>query len=122
MRNRMIAPWALLMTIGASSAALAHADLKATVPEKNATLKTAPSEVAIDFSEELNPALSHIVVEDAKGKHVDKADSHVAADNPKHLSVDLTTLAAGTYKVIWTSVAADDGHKLTGSFKFTVAP
>jgi hypothetical protein len=122
MRYQMIAPLAAVMMIGATSAAFAHADLKASVPEKDATLKTAPAEVALDFSEELNPKLSHIVVKDAKGKNVDKADSHVAADNPKHLSVDLAALAAGTYKVIWTSVAADDGHKLTGSFKFTVAP
>ena len=110
-----------LITTG-STAAFAHAELKISMPEKNATLKTAPTDVMIEFSEALNPKLSKIVVQDAKGKQVDKGDSMVDGGDPKHLMVDLNTLAAGTYKVTWTSVAADDGHKLTGSFKFTVAP
>jgi hypothetical protein len=122
MRYQMILPAAALLMISSASAAFAHAELQSSVPAKNATVKSAPAEIAIEFSEELNPQLSKIVVQDAKGKHVDKADSHVGADNPKHLSVDVTPLAAGTYKVTWTSVAADDGHKLSGSFKFTVAP
>ncbi len=122
MRYTMILPVATMLTVAASTAAFAHAELKTSVPEKDATLKTAPSEVAIDFSEEVNPKLSKIVVMDAKGQHVDKGDSHVAASDAKHMSVDLKALTAGTYKVVWTSVAADDGHKLKGSFKFTVAP
>lgn len=115
-------PLAALLAVIGAGAAYAHAELKSSVPEKNATLKAAPAEVAIEFSEELNPTLSRIVVEDLAGKHVDKGDSHLGVNDSKHLSVDLQSLAAGTYKVIWTSVAADDGHKLTGSFKFTVAP
>jgi methionine-rich copper-binding protein CopC len=122
MRYTAILPVAALLTTAASGAAFAHAELKTSVPEKGANLKTAPTEVAIDFSEEVNPKLSHIVVLDAKGQHVDKGDSHVAADDAKHMSVDLQPLAAGIYKVVWTSVAADDGHKLSGNFKFTVAP
>jgi len=122
MRYQMIVPVAALLIVSSAGAAFAHAELKTSVPEKNATVKTVPAEVTIEFSENLNPKLSHIIVQDVKGKHVDKADSHVGTDDPKHLSVDLTPLSAGIYKVTWTSVAADDGHKLSGSFKFTVAP
>lgn len=111
-----------MLTLTAGSVAFAHAELKTSVPEKNAKVKTAPSEVAIDFSEEVNPKLSRITVLDAKGEHVDKGDSHVAADDAKHMSVGLRLLAAGTYKVVWTSVAVDDGHKVSGSFQFTIAP
>jgi methionine-rich copper-binding protein CopC len=106
----------------AAGRAFAHAELETSSPQKNAVLKTPPTEIAIDFSEEVNPKLSRIVVKDAAGKRVDKDDGHVAADNAKHFSVDLDALAAGTYAVDWTSVAAEDGHKLTGAFKFTVAP
>lgn len=106
----------------AAGAAFAHAELQSSAPQKNAVLKIAPTEVAIDFSEDVNPKLSHIVVKDASGKRVDKKDGHIAADNAKHFSVDLEPLAAGEYEVSWTSVAAEDGHKLSGKFKFKVAP
>lgn len=110
------------LTVPASGIAFAHAELQSSAPQKNAVLKMAPTEVAIDFSEEVNPKLSHIVVKDAAGKQVDKKDGHVAADNAKHFSVDLEPLAAGEFQVSWTSVAAEDGHKLSGTFKFKVAP
>jgi copper resistance protein C len=113
---------AALFTVAAVSNAFAHAELKSSVPEKDATVKTAPSEVAIEFDEEVNAKLSSIVVTNSAGQHVDKGDSHLVGDDAKHLSVDLNPLPAGTYQVIWTSVAADDGHKLSDSFKFTVAP
>src|SRR5262245_35995945 len=110
------------LMLAAAGDAYAHAELETSVPQKNAVLKTAPTEVAIDFSEAVNPKLSHIVVRDVKGKQVDKADGHVAPDNAKHFSVDLNPLEEGIYTVNWTSVAAEDGHKLSGAFKFTIAP
>jgi methionine-rich copper-binding protein CopC len=122
MRYKMSAAYATLLTMAAIGNAFAHAELKSSVPEKDATLKVAPSEVSIEFDEEINPKLSLIVVQDATGQHVDKGDSHIVGDDAKHLSVDLNPLKAGTYRVIWTSVATDDGHKVTDMFKFTVAP
>jgi methionine-rich copper-binding protein CopC len=119
---RSITVAALALTLAAAGDAWAHAELEASTPQKNAVLKTAPTEVAIDFSEEVNPKLSRIVVKNAQGKQVDKADGHVASDNAKHFSVDLNPLQAGVYSVQWTSVSADDGHKESGTFKFTIAP
>jgi methionine-rich copper-binding protein CopC len=122
MRYKTMAAYAALITMAAVANAFAHAELKSSVPEKDAMVKTAPTEVSITFDEEVNPKLSLIVVEDAKGQHVDKSDSHLVGGDAKHLSVDLNPLPAGTYQVIWTSVAADDGHKVSDKFKFTVAP
>jgi methionine-rich copper-binding protein CopC len=31
-----------------------------------------------------------------------------------------TTLAPGRYTVKWTAVSTDDGHKVSGSYSFTV--
>ena len=109
-------------SVAVAGAAFAHAELQSSAPQKNAVVKTPPTEVAIDFSEEVNPKLSHIVVKDASGKRVDRNDGHVATGNAKHFSVDLQSLSAGEYEVSWTSVSADDGHKLSGRFKFKVAP
>jgi methionine-rich copper-binding protein CopC len=121
MRYASIASLAAALSMAAGQA-FAHAELETSSPQRNAVLKTPPVEVAIDFSEEVNPKLSLILVKDAAGKRVDKDDGHVAADNAKHFSVDLKPLAAGTYDVHWVSVAVEDGHKLMGAFKFTVAP
>jgi methionine-rich copper-binding protein CopC len=107
--------------MGAANA-FGHAELKTSVPQKNAVLKTAPTEVSIEFTEELNAQLSRIVVNDAKGQQVDKGDGHIDAGDAKHLTVDLSPLGAGAYQVVWTSVSADDGHKESGKFTFTVAP
>jgi methionine-rich copper-binding protein CopC len=122
MRYSSTAAWLAVIMMAAAGNAFAHAELKSSMPEKDARLKAAPTEVSIMFDEEVNPKLSLIVVQDAKGQPVDKADSHLVGGDAKHLSVDLNPLPAGTYQVIWTSVAADDGHKLSASFSFTVAP
>jgi methionine-rich copper-binding protein CopC len=122
MRYGMGAACAVLMMTAMAANAFAHAELKSSVPERDATVKPAPSEVSIEFDEEVNPKLSLIVVQDAQGHRVDKADSHLVGGDAKQLSVDLNPLPAGTYQVIWTSVAADDGHKVTDTFQFTVAP
>lgn len=113
---------AAALSMAATGHAFAHAELETSSPQRNAVLKSPPTEVAIDFSEDVNPKLSLILVKDAAGKRVDKDDGHVAADNAKHFSVDLNPLAAGTYEVHWVSVAAEDGHKLIGAYKFTIAP
>jgi methionine-rich copper-binding protein CopC len=122
MRNIATLILATALTATAATAAFAHAELESALPAANATVKEAPKTIELDFSEELNAKLSKIEVEDSMGMQVDKSDSHIAADNEKHLSVDLNALGAGTYKVNWTSVASDDGHKLTGSYTFTVQP
>ena len=122
MHNRILAACSAAFALAFAANAFAHAELKSSVPEKDATVNPAPSEIALTFDEEVNPKLSLIVVEDAAGQKMDKADSHLAGGDTKHLSVDLNPLKPGIYQVLWTSVAADDGHKLTGKFSFTVAP
>ena len=122
MKLRMLAACSAAFALAFAANVFAHAEYKSSVPEKDATVKTAPADVTIEFDEEVNPKLSLIVVQGAGGQKVDKGDSHLAGGDARHLSVDLDALKAGVYKVLWTSVAADDGHKLTGTFSFTVAP
>jgi len=121
MQFRVLAACSPAFALVFAANAFAHAEYKSSVPQKDATIKPAPASIVIEFDEEVNPKLSLIAVEDANGHKVDKSDSHLAGDE-KHLSVDLGPLSPGVYKVLWTSVAADDGHKLTGTFNFTVAP
>lgn len=99
--------------------ALAHAHLKAASPAADATVTIAPAEVALDFSEAIEPKFSDIAVADAKGVRVDKGDVHVAPDNAKHLMVGLKPLEPGAYTVTWR-VTSTDTHKTSGRFSFSV--
>ncbi|ABO56344.1 copper homeostasis periplasmic binding protein CopC [Burkholderia vietnamiensis] len=102
-----------------AQAAHAHAHPKTLDPAADATLASAPHEVAIDFSETLEPAFSSIVVTDSHGQSVADGKSTVDAGNRKRMHVALASLAAGTYTVAWVAVASD-GHRTQGRYTFTV--
>jgi len=102
--------------------AFAHADLASANPPVSGTVATAPSEISITFTEDVEPKFSGIQVLDATGKRVDEGSVHTAPDNEKILSIGLKPLTAGTYKVIWHATAADDSHKTKGNYLFTVKP
>ena len=106
---------ALLIT---AHLAVAHALPKQQSPAPDSAVE-APHEVAIDFSEGLEPAFSTLVVVDAAGKQVNSAKSAVDAGNKKHMSVALGDLKTGVYQVEWTAVA-DDGHRTQGHYLFNV--
>jgi methionine-rich copper-binding protein CopC len=111
-----------VLSLAGARTALAHADLASTGPAASAIVKTAPTEISITFTEEVEPKFSSIQVLDAGGKRVDDGAAHTAPDNEKLLSIGLKPLAPGTYKVIWHATAADDSHKTKGSYEFTVKP
>jgi methionine-rich copper-binding protein CopC len=101
------------------SSAFAHAHLVSSVPQSGGTVATAPTQVSIDFTEELEPKASSIRVDDTTGAQVDTGDSHTDKTNAKRLIVDLKALQPGTYKVIWKATATDT-HKTNGTFTFKV--
>lgn len=100
----------------------AHALLKDSTPARDATLKTAPAEVAVDFTEEVTPRFSGLTVEDSAGHRVDKGDVHPEGKAGARLGVNLLPLKPGIYVVRWHAVSADDGHKTQGSYHFTLTP
>ena len=90
------------------------------MPAVGSTVRTAPAEVRIDFTEGIEPAFTTIHVSDARGMRVDQGSAHLEGDNT-HLAVALKALAPGSYRVAWKAVAVDT-HHTEGSFTFTVAP
>ena len=111
-----------VLALASAGTAFAHGDLATPNPAAGATVKTAPTEVSITFTEEVEPKFSSIEVLDAQGQRVDEGEAHTAPDNAKVLSVGLKPLAPGTYKVIWHNTSVDDSHKTKGSYEFTVKP
>ena len=99
--------------------AFAHAELKQATPSIGSTVPTAPSEVALNFSEELEPSFSTVVVRDSGGRRVDKGETQVDKANRSVMRVSLKPLTPGVYIVEWRVVTTDT-HRTGGTFKFRV--
>ena len=69
----LVIPALLLGTIAAS----AHSELERAEPQAGSTVRSAPSEVAIWFSQKLEPAFSTIAVRNAAGQRVDVGKTRV---------------------------------------------
>ncbi len=109
----------LVVNMGAV-AALAHAHLLRQSPAENANVPS-PTEIALRFSEPLEPAFSAILVRDAAGRQVDKHDTRLDKTDGLTLHVSLPPLTAGQYRVEWRAVSTDS-HKIQGGYTFSVSP
>ena len=102
--------------------ASAHAFIDHTDPVVGSTIKQAPAEIRLAYTQGLEPAFSRVQVFDASGKEVDKKDVHLDSKNNHLMIVSLLPgLGAGKYKVVWRVVSVDT-HPTEGSFSFVVAP
>ncbi len=119
----MKSPKALAAALAASFclAAGAHAFLDRAEPKVGSTVKVAPTELRLWFTEAVEPAFSSVQVVDATGKRVDTAGVQVDAQNRKLLHVPLAKLAPGSYTAAWRIVSVDT-HVSEGRFAFHVAP
>ena len=105
----------------AASGAAAHALLKSAAPAPGSTVRAAPEQVVIRFSEPLEPRFSSIEVRDASGHRVDRGGTHGAEDDPRRLAVALAPLVPGAYQVTWRATSVDT-HRTEGSYRFTYGP
>lgn len=101
--------------------AFAHAMLRKAVPAVGSTVRSAPTEIDLFFSEGVEPGLSRITVRDAAGTAYETGEVHTAPGNAKELIGAVRTLPAGAYTVEWHATSVDT-HKTEGRFSFTVAP
>ena len=98
--------------------AQAHAKLVTADPAPNATV-AAPKMIHLVFSEEIAARLSSFRLTDTDGNAV--AMMAMQAKDAKTLeAMPNATLSPGLYTVSWTAVSTDDGHKMTGTYSFTV--
>ncbi|MEO5718941.1 MAG: copper resistance protein CopC [Chthoniobacterales bacterium] len=102
--------------------AFGHSSFLRSEPKADATLKAAPGEIRIWFSEPIKVGLSTFEVHDAAGKQVDQRDLRADKKEPALVRLSLAPgLAAGVYKVTWSAVA-QDMHVGKGGFSFQVGP
>jgi copper resistance protein C len=105
----------LLVALG-TGAARAHAFLDHATPLVGSTVATAPHEVALTFTQNLEPAFSSMQVTDAKGVRVDQGKPQISGNG---MRIGLKPLTPGRYQVHW-HVLSVDTHKTEGNFSFTV--
>ena len=110
---------ALAGWILAAGVALGHSGLQRAEPPVESTLKRAPDEVKLYFTERLEAAYCTVRVEDGRGVRVDRRDGHVDRSNPVLLRATLSTLPPGTYTESWR-VLSVDSHVTQGRFTFRI--
>jgi copper resistance protein C len=101
---------------GGGGAAYAHAHLQRSEPRDGSTMISAPNQVALWFTESLEPALSGVEVRDAQGGRVDQGEPQISGAT---MRIGLKALPPGMYKVNW-HVLSVDTHKTHGTFSFQV--
>jgi len=105
----------LLMALGTGTAQ-AHAFLDHASPLVGSTVQTAPPEVSLSFTQNLEPAFSTVQVTDSSGARVDQGKAQISGST---MRIELKALKPGLYRVRWHALSVDT-HTTEGSFTFTV--
>ena len=100
--------------------AFAHATPLLYKPASSSLLTESPANVAIRFSERVEPAASSIQVFASDGTRIDDGEAVVSKEDPYELSVQLKESENGTATVSWQVVSKDDGHFTKGAYVFSV--
>ncbi len=110
----------MLLLLGSAQAALAHAEYVSSEPGQGANVASAPSNVTVTFSEDLDPASTTLQVAGPNGQDVTNGKAEVSTSATKVATVPITAGDDGTYTVNWHAVSDDDQHTTEGSFTFSV--
>ena len=109
----------LLATACFSSAAMAHAVVKHSVPAQGAKLAAAPKEAVITFNEKVEKMFTTATLKTGAGATISTSKATVDPADPATLRLPLPALKSGAYAIKWTAVG-HDGHRLSGTIGFSV--
>ena len=99
-----------------ASAAQAHAFLDHASPLVGSTVSTAPHDVSLSFTQNLEPSFSTVEVTGPNGARVDAGKAQI---NGNTMRVGMKAAGPGTYHVHWHALSVDT-HTTQGSFSFHV--
>jgi copper transport protein len=100
-----------------------HAQYDRSDPPANAKLPGGhpPTRVQVWFTEQIDPNFSKLTVFNQQRQQVDLGDSHGAPNDPSSLIISLPpSLPDGAYTVVYQTLSAEDGHRVTNAFSFVV--
>jgi copper resistance protein C len=113
---RKLIVMSILLAALESGTAYAHAFLDHASPLVGSTVRSAPHEVTLSFTQNLEAAFSSVQVTDPGGRRVDQGKAQVSGNT---MRIGLKALKPGSYRVRWHALSVDT-HKTEGSFTFTV--
>jgi methionine-rich copper-binding protein CopC len=114
---RILSLVAAAAVVISASPVSAHARLVSATPESGAVV-SAPGGVSLTFSERFAAPFSSVEVKDVEGRAV-TLRQEVSQDGKTLSGSFARPLSTGVYEVRW-AIAAADGHRMTGSYSFTV--
>ena len=121
MRRALVVAVAAAGALVLPAAAFAHAALLRTVPQASGTVNTPPKQVAMTFSEAVEPRFAIVSVTDAAAHQETDGPPRRSPADPDTLLVPLKHVAEGWYLVYWRVISVD-GHPVRGAFTFAVGP
>jgi methionine-rich copper-binding protein CopC len=116
---------ALVASLAAVTAALAHAEPVEVNPGDGAVLAESPLAIEVRMSQEMarQAGANTLRVFDAAGAEVTRVDAVIDNADRRRLSVALpANLPPGDYTVRWTTLSAEDGDTAEGEWTFAVDP
>ncbi len=120
-RRRVAVLAAVVAALATPAAAWAHAALLRTSPEASVVLNAPPGQVALTYSEAVEPRFAIVSVTDAEGRQQTDGRPQRSSTNPNVLVIPLRAVPEGWYLVYWRVISVD-GHPVRGAFTFAVGP
>ena len=112
---------AAVLTLAASGPAAAHSLLLSSVPAANAVLTTSPMSVTLRFNNRIEKRLSRVRLVDEHGTVASAPATRAQDGSAETLVAAVPPLAPGAWRVDW-QVFSTDGHVVSGSYQFRLAP
>jgi methionine-rich copper-binding protein CopC len=112
MKNALLAG----MIVVWATAALAHSPLEATTPTDRAIITEVPSEVLLEFKDDMRLTRMTMTHADHAGVDLDISghDGFIS-----DYAIPMQSMGSGDYVIEWRGLG-DDGHAMTGTFSFSV--
>jgi copper transport protein len=110
----------LLLIMGGTRRAQAHAELVRSEPADNSVLDKPPEQIRLWFSEAVVPQFSSVKILDVEGNLIPTVSIQGDPGDPTFLQVELPVLAQGIYSVSWNVISGSDGHLSRGYIVFSV--
>jgi methionine-rich copper-binding protein CopC len=120
-RVRRAALAAALLGAAAVPPAAAHSLLISATPAPNAVLTASPPYVVLRFNNRIEKRLSRVRLVDERGVTATAPTARVDDETAESLVAAVPPLTAGAWRVEW-QVFSTDGHVVSGSYGFRLAP
>ena len=101
--------------------AAAHSLLLSSSPSANAVLTASPPAVVLRFNNRIEKRLSRVRLVDERGTVATAPTARAEDQTAESLVAAVPPLTAGVWRVEW-QVFSTDGHVVTGSYQFRLAP